>query len=531
MHPFKRRRRVGRYAVGMRRLLGVLVIAGCSAWGVSAPAAAATLPCAGGWRPNAGAAQGSATAESLSLDATIQQALELVGATPGLAVGILRDGEVIYARGFGVADLESCAPITPETSFYLLSLTKSFTGMLAALLQEEGTLELDQPLTHYLPGLALPAPLNPAQTSLRDLLLHRAGFFNGAINYRSFLPGNLDDEALIHVLERYSNPAPIEFRYSNMGYVIFATVLRTALGKPWTELLEERLFSPLGMKATTTSIVEATAGEFAYPYGLTPAGAFERWPVKVQAQMHAAGGVASNVVDLLRWVEANLEGGRIDGESLLPARVVRQAQAPQIQYDLRYGRYRRFAYGLGVHNSDLDGELVLHHFGGPIHLSFAPERRLGMVLLSAGPMSTGFVHELAAGLYDLLLERSRPAALAEALDAQRERLGERLAQRAEASAKLAQRYGALTRPAASHAGVYASDRLGEMRVATDDAGALRLDYGVLSVPMQPLEPDVFLVSFELDEVEEMQFTGWANGRPAVLDWGGRIFDRADPPAN
>ncbi len=99
---------------------------------------AAELPCAGGWSPHASGVV-TPRVEALGLDAVIRSALESVGATPGLAVGILAEGEVIYSRGFGVRKLASCQPVTPSSVFYLLSVTKSFTGMLAAVLQEEAT--------------------------------------------------------------------------------------------------------------------------------------------------------------------------------------------------------------------------------------------------------------------------------------------------------------------------------------------------------------------------------------------------------
>lgn len=206
--------------------------------------------------------------------------------------------------------------------------------MTAALLHEEDALELDGALPDFIPEARAPAPINLAQTSLRDLLNHRPGFSNGAINFRSYLPANLDEAALLHALQHHSRPLEIDFRYSNVGYVVAAAAMERRTGVSWRELLEQRIFAPLGMSSSTTSIERAVGGEFAL--GLD--GGFERAMVKVEDQMHAAGGTCSSVVDLLRWLEANLERGVIDGEPVLPPGVVRQAQAPQIQYDWQYGR-------------------------------------------------------------------------------------------------------------------------------------------------------------------------------------------------
>lgn len=485
---------------------------------------AADLPCPAGWAPHASGVV-SPRADELGLDETIRSALEAVPVTPGLAIGILYEGEVVYARGFGVRDLDTCAPVTPESVFYLLSVTKSFTGLAAALLHEEGALELDQSLDTYFPDASITPPIRLAQTSLRDLLNHRPGFWNGAINFRSFLPGNLDNEAMLYVLEHHSRPYRLTYQYANMGYVIAGAAIEMATGLHWRELLESKIFEPLEMTASTTSIDKAVAGPFAYPYGLSLDSEFEPAMVKVQPQMHAAGGATSTVTDLLRWVEANLEGGVVDGERVLPALVVRQAQAPQIQYEWIYGPYRRFAYGLGVHNSELNGELVIHHFGGPIHVSFAPDRRLGVVMLSAATYSAPLVHRLAASLYDLWLGKDGASeTLADHFDAARESIAKSLERRRERHAGYEARRGELVRPASDYAGTYRSDRLGEMIVTGGEAG-VNVRFGVMSLDLVALEADVFLARFPDGDQVEFKFEPWKDGRPMTLDWEGRVFQR------
>lgn len=354
---------------------------------------------------------------------------------------------------------------------------------------------------------------------------HRSGLRNGTINYRTFISGDMNGPEILRVLRRYSQPRPITFDYSNTSYILAALAIERATGLGWRELIERRIFEPLGMTSSTTSIELARRGAFARPYRVTDEGGFKPAPIKVQEQMHAAGGTASNVVDLLRWLEANLEGGRIDGREVLPPRALRQAHAPQIQYDWQYGRYRRFAHGLGIHNSDLDGELVLHHFGGPIHLSFAPEHRLGLVLLSAGPDSTGFVHGLAASLYDLLLDKEDAAQnLTESLSQASTRLEERLERRRRRDAELSARRAPIARAADLYSGTYVSDRLGTLTV-TDTGDALAVEYGVLRLPLESLEKDAFLVRIPNDRPYVFTFDNWRDERPATLDWEGRPFER------
>ncbi|MCB1035310.1 MAG: serine hydrolase, partial [Acidobacteria bacterium] len=365
-----------------------------------------------------------------------------------------------------------------------------------------------------------------SQISLRDLLLHRPGFWNGAINYRTFGPGNLDDEGLRHQLETSSVPSSIEFRYSNLGYVVAAAAMEEVTGIPWEELLEHRVFGPAGMVHSTTSIERAKAGDFAFPFGVSPEGGFEAQPVKVQAQMHAAGGSASSVEDLLRWIRLNLRQGALDGQTVFPARAVRQAQAPQIQHDRAFGPYLRYAYGLGVHHAELDGEWTVHHFGGPIHVSFQPERDRGLVLLSAGTDSTSFVHELARRIYHILGREEGDWAEAEGFRETRSKLEEVLAERRRLRQELAARRGSLSQPAATYLGVYRNERLGDLEIRASE-GALHLSYGVLEQELVPLEADTFLADLLPGEDGGTVLEYRVDETGPALFWGERRFGRVE----
>ena len=114
---------------------------------------------------------------SAGLDSALSQlfALDLA---PGMSVAVVRDTQVVYAKGFGWADVEARRPVTPETIFYIASTTKSFTGLAAVLLDEQGRIDLDAPLSRYLPTAKLQAPLDPDSITLRSLLSHTHGIDN-----------------------------------------------------------------------------------------------------------------------------------------------------------------------------------------------------------------------------------------------------------------------------------------------------------------------------------------------------------------
>ncbi|HEU5186539.1 MAG TPA: serine hydrolase domain-containing protein, partial [Gemmatimonadaceae bacterium] len=136
-------------------------------------------------------ASGGATAAdtSAALDSTLAQVFAL-DLAPGMSIAVVRDTQVIYAKGFGWADVEARTPVTPQTIFYIASTTKSFTGLAAALLAEQGRLDLDAPLSRYLPTARLQTPLNPDSITLRSLLSHTHGIHgDGPIIFRTAYSG------------------------------------------------------------------------------------------------------------------------------------------------------------------------------------------------------------------------------------------------------------------------------------------------------------------------------------------------------
>jgi CubicO group peptidase (beta-lactamase class C family) len=129
--------------------------------------------------------------------------------------------------------------------------------------------------------------------------------------------------------------------------------------------------------------------------------------------MHAAGGMVATAPDLGRYLRAVMNEGRLNGEQVLPAGAVREALAPQIRLDSRYGSFSRVAYGFGWHHGDYRGDRQMHHFGGFsgyfCHMSFMPEHNVGVVVLANG--ATVVPQDIAEHIYDLVLGRD-PAAFA-----------------------------------------------------------------------------------------------------------------------
>ncbi|MFG0314296.1 MAG: serine hydrolase domain-containing protein, partial [Phycisphaerales bacterium] len=144
-----------------------------------------------------------------------------VDATPGLQVAVvMRDGR-LWTAGFGVADLETGRPVTPETRFYLASTTKALTALAGARLHARGELDLDASFADVFPGVELPACADPEQITIRSLLTHSHGLRNQGVTWRVAFTGEYHNQLLLTMLRDSECIEPGVFRYSNLGYDIF----------------------------------------------------------------------------------------------------------------------------------------------------------------------------------------------------------------------------------------------------------------------------------------------------------------------
>ena len=247
----------------------------------------------------------SDTQASAQVDALLRA---YTGDVPGASVLVMRGGAPALQRAYGLADLETRTPATPDTNYRLASVTKQFTAAAVLLLAEQGKLQLDESVRKWLPSL----PEATQGATLRHLLTHTSGL----IDYEEFVA---DDAPQVHdadVLRLLENQDRIYFapgsayRYSNTGYALLALIVAKASGQPFATFLRERIFAPLGMNATVAfeqgvSTVERRA------YGYTAAG--NSWKRTDQSSTSAVlgdGGIYSSISDLAKW-DAALNDNRL----------------------------------------------------------------------------------------------------------------------------------------------------------------------------------------------------------------------------
>ena len=388
---------------------------------------------------------------------------------PGMAVVAVRDGEVVYQRGFGYADLATQTEVDAETVFYIASSTKSFLGMAAAILDERGSLDLDASLAQLLPEADYHSDIDPRSISLRDLLTHTHGIENsGPVAFRFAYTGEFTREDMLRLIAKHGRAdSGTDFSYGNIGYNVAGLAIDGQVAS-WKDVLEDVLFEPLGMRSTTAYVSEVDPARLAQPHGWEPNG-FKRLVYgKRDGNMHAAGGLVTTAGDLGRWLIANLNGGEIDGTQVIPSAAVAEAHRPVADEEGASGGFTRRAYSLGWHHGEYDGDAQMHHFGGfagfHAHVSMMPERGLGVAVL-ANDARGGSVLAMAVAetVYDVLRDRDatdeRLSERLEAVESRRFRIEERISADRQRRASRPQE---LPHPLEAYTGTYRNEDAGTM---------------------------------------------------------------------
>lgn len=267
-----------------------------------------------------GAAPLAAQADSLGAEVDRIFAPYAAPGSPGCAVGVVRDGRLVLARGYGTADLARGTAITSRTSFYIASTSKQFTAASIALLERQGKLSLDDDVRKYVPEL----PDYGARVTLRHLLHHTSGLRDYLV-LLSLAGRPLDrpwtDADILELLgrQRALNFEPgSEFLYSNSGYLLLATVVRRVSGQSLREFARDQLFVPLGMRVS--HFHDEPGHEMrgaALGYAPRPGGGYRAASLPRFALV-GDGGIYTTVEDLARW-DANFYHNRVGGAALQQA--------------------------------------------------------------------------------------------------------------------------------------------------------------------------------------------------------------------
>ncbi|MEP0845088.1 MAG: serine hydrolase [Phycisphaerae bacterium] len=271
---------------------------------------------------------------------------------PGLSLAVVKKGEVVKARGYGLANLEWKAPATPQTVYQIQSITKTFTATAIMMLVEEGRIDLDARVSRYLEG----TPESWKDITVRHLLAHTSGIKDFINEPTASLRIDVTEEEVFKAtVPRPLNFTPGEkYAYSNTNYHLLAMMIRKLTGKFYGDFLAERIFEPLGMKDTaiinwSAIIPNRAAGYRAGRFGGLRNGEF----IAPSILGYGGGGIRSTVLDLARYDAA-----------LYTERLVKKATLEQMWTPARFNDGRPSGYGLGWGISTVDGHRCLSHTGG-----------------------------------------------------------------------------------------------------------------------------------------------------------------------
>ncbi|MGI8427359.1 MAG: serine hydrolase domain-containing protein [Actinomycetota bacterium] len=251
---------------------------------------------------------------------------------PGLALVIVKDGSIVYLKGKGYRNLEERLPATEDTLFAIGSTSKAFTALLVLMAVEEGKLALEDSPKKCLPYFSLKDPEADQKIMLRDLLTHTSGLDRTDLG---LMTGKLSKEQVIRLAGRAEPIAKLgqEFHYNNVMYIAAGECVAAVMGKPYPELLRERIFDPLGMKDANASIAK-TLTLPAHAVGYHEFGEQrERRPLPMHLRSYiaaGAGGINASARDMGQWLRLLLGRGAVDSQRLISERNFARLWQPYI---------------------------------------------------------------------------------------------------------------------------------------------------------------------------------------------------------
>ena len=334
----------------------------------------------------------SAQVDLKKLDAYLEQARR-DWKTPGMAVGIVKDGKLVFAKGYGEKEVGKGEKPDANTLFAIASNSKAFTSAAIALLVQEGKLKWDTKVKDILPYFEVYDPLISQMVTIRDLLSHRVGLgtFSGDVMwYRSELTAEEMVKRAKHIEKAFEFRAG--YGYSNVMYIAAGEVIRVVSGKSWGEFIHERFLQPLGMNRSVYTLADMQAkGNYATPHNYSEG---QNLPIPWVSweTVAATGGLLSSVNDLSQWLIFNMNHGIVGKDTLFTRSSRNLMWTPHnnsVPDHLNPKKVTSFSgYGLGWQLSDFRGHFRVHHTGGYDGMISAiqmfPDQKLGIILLTNG---------------------------------------------------------------------------------------------------------------------------------------------------
>jgi serine beta-lactamase-like protein LACTB len=329
------------------------------------------------------------------------------GLISGVSVALVDDQRVVYSHGFGLADKKRQEPARPDTIYRAGSISKLFTALAAMQLAEQGKLDIDQPVTRYLPTLGVVSPFPDAgPMTLRQLMCHRSGlvreapvggYFDDSDPGTERTVGSLSGCVLVY-------PPGRETKYSNSGVTLVGHVVETVAGASFPEYQQRHLLGPIGMDSSAFRMSRALRPRLAkgyLPVADGQGGFCEIEAPPFELGIIPAGNLYTTAEDLARFLAFLFAQGRTASQQLIQAETLARMFTPQLTRNTN-------GFGLGFSIGHVRGRKTVNHtgavYGFTSLISGMPAEKLGVVVLCNDDIATGPVRRLAAAGLNLLLE-------------------------------------------------------------------------------------------------------------------------------
>ncbi len=316
---------------------------------------------------------------------------------PGISLAVVHDGAIVLAKGYGVRKLGEAAAVDEHTLFGIGSNSKAFTTAALAMLVDDGKIQWDDPVISRLEWFQMYDPYVTHEITIRDLLTHRSGMGLGEGDLLFFPPSNFTRDEILHKL-RFMKPASSfrsHYAYDNLLYLAAGQIIPAVTGIQWEDFVRRRIFEPLGMRDSNTSVADfKPGGNFATPHSEVEGKLTPIPPARID-NTAPAGAINSSAADMAKWVALQLNHGAIPGgqQRLFSAAQSQEMWTPQTILPVNDPppgmealRTDFAAYCLGWIMRQYRGHRFIGHTGGlPGYVSqvtLIPDLKLGVVVLT-----------------------------------------------------------------------------------------------------------------------------------------------------
>jgi CubicO group peptidase (beta-lactamase class C family) len=311
---------------------------------------------------------------------------------PGMAIAVVKDDKVVFARGYGVRELGKPEKVDENTLFAIASNSKAFTTASLAILVDEKKIAWDDKVTKYLPDFQMYNSYVTGEMTIRDLVSHRSGLdtFSGDLLWYETTYTPAEVLSRIHYLKPTSG-FRTSFGYQNLMFIAAGRVIEKVSGKSWSQFVKERILTPLGMTRTTTTIRDLK-DNVAMPHNESHGGTMRVLPHRSVDGADSAAGLNSSVADLAKWMRLQLGRGTFEGKQIFSSQRSNEMWQPNIMMPISEASAKSnptrhfYGYGMGWFLFDYQGRKVMNHSGGLdgmlSYTTLVPEDNLGFVVLT-----------------------------------------------------------------------------------------------------------------------------------------------------